>query len=103
MPVVRDRAARPHGVPGDRWSGLEIDTSKGDIYQGTATNPKNLLLQPAPDGDWTIETKVDASAFNEAYQQAGLMVYADDANYVKLDFLTTNAWVRGDAGHRAAQ
>ncbi|GAA1645514.1 hypothetical protein GCM10009744_40340 [Kribbella alba] len=69
----------------------EIDTSKGDIYQGTASNPKNLLLQPAPDGDWTVETKVDASSFNEAYQQAGLMVYSDDANYVKLDFLTTNA------------
>jgi PKD repeat protein len=70
---------------------LEIDTSKGDIFQGTATNPKNLLLQPAPDGDWTIETKVDGSAFDEAFQQGGLMVYGDDANYVKLDFLTTNA------------
>jgi cytochrome c len=70
---------------------VEIDTSNGDIYQGTATNPKNLLLQPAPDGDWTIETKVDASAFDEQYQQAGLMVYGDDANYVKLDYLATNA------------
>lgn len=69
---------------------LEIDTSKGDIYQGTATNPTNLTLQPAPDGDWTIETKVDASTFDEAFQQAGLMVYKDDANYVKLDYLTTN-------------
>jgi len=77
-----------HRVTGGQ---LEIDTSKGDIYQGTATNPKNLLLQPAPDGDWTIETKVDGSAFDEAYQQGGLMVYGDDANYVKLDFLTTNA------------
>lgn len=71
--------------------GLEIDTSKGDIYGGTATNPRNLMLQEAPDGDWTIETKVDASTFDEAYQQAGLLVYADDANYVKLDYLTTNA------------
>ncbi|MEV8376233.1 ThuA domain-containing protein [Kribbella sp. NPDC056861] len=71
--------------------GLEIDTGKGDIYGGTATNPKNLLLQPAPDGDWTIETKVDGSAFNEAYQQGGLLVYGDDANYVKLDFLATNS------------
>ncbi|TCO32546.1 glucose/arabinose dehydrogenase [Kribbella steppae] len=70
---------------------LEIDTGNGDIYQGGNTNPKNLMLQPAPDGDWTIETKVDASAFDERYQQAGLMVYADDANYVKLDYLTTNA------------
>ncbi|MEV5965478.1 ThuA domain-containing protein [Kribbella sp. NPDC051952] len=70
---------------------LEIDTGKGDIYGGTATNPRNLMLQPVPDGDWTIETKVDGSSFNEAYQQAGLMVYADDANYVKLDYLTSNA------------
>ncbi|TDO48659.1 glucose/arabinose dehydrogenase [Kribbella sp. VKM Ac-2527] len=69
----------------------EIDTGKGDIYAGGNTNPKNLLLQPAPDGDWTIETKVDGSSFDEAYQQAGLLVYADDANYVKLDYLTTNA------------
>jgi len=85
-------AVRPdpaaYRVTGDA---LEIDTGQGDIYQGGNTNPSNLMLQPAPDGDWTIETKVDASAFNERYQQAGLMVYADDANYVKLDYLTTNA------------
>ncbi|MET7280317.1 ThuA domain-containing protein [Kribbella sp. NPDC005582] len=84
--VVRPDPAA-YRVTGDK---LEIDTSKGDIYQGTATNPKNLMLQPAPDGDWTIETKVDASTFDEAFQQAGLMVYKDDANYVKLDYLTTN-------------
>ncbi|MEU4291373.1 ThuA domain-containing protein [Kribbella sp. NPDC026596] len=85
--VVRPDPAA-YRVTGDS---LEIDTGKGDIYGGTATNPRNLMLQPAPDGDWTIETKVDGSAFDEAYQQAGLMVYADDANYVKLDYLTTNA------------
>jgi cytochrome c len=71
--------------------GLEIDTSKGDVYGGGNTGPKNLVLQGAPDGDWTIETKVDASTFDEAFQQAGLLMYADDANYVKLDYLTTNA------------
>ncbi|TDW21653.1 ThuA domain-containing protein [Kribbella kalugense] len=85
--VVRPDPAA-YRVTGD---GLEIDTSNGDIYGGTATNPRNLVLQPTPDGDWTIETKVDASSFDEAFQQAGLMVYADDANYVKLDYLTTNA------------
>ncbi|MFB6721257.1 ThuA domain-containing protein [Kribbella sp. NPDC056345] len=84
--IVRPDPAA-YRVTGD---GLEIDTSKGDIYQGTATNPRNLMLQPAPDGDWTIETKVDGSSFDEAFQQAGLMVYKDDANYVKLDYLTTN-------------
>lgn len=105
VPTPDDQFAGP-ALDSCRWSAIvrpdpaayrvtggavEIDTSKGDIYQGTATNPKNLLLQPAPDGDWTIETKVDATSFNEAFQQAGLMVYADDANYVKLDYLTTNA------------
>src|SRR5690606_30125606 len=61
------------------------------IYGTDNTDPKNLILQPAPSGDWTLETKVDASALNERYQQGGLMVYVGDDDYVKLDFLTTNA------------
>ncbi|SFD72171.1 ThuA domain-containing protein [Streptomyces aidingensis] len=80
---------------------LRIDTSPGDIYQGDATDPRNFVLQPAPEGDWTIETKVDASAFDERYQQAGLMVYADDTTYVKFDYLTTNA--PGEAVGRAIE
>ncbi|WP_207957741.1 ThuA domain-containing protein [Streptomyces sp. YIM 98790] len=80
---------------------LRIDTSDGDIYEGTATDPRNFVLQPAPEGDWTIETKVDGSAFDERYQQAGLMVYADDTTYVKLDYLTTNA--PGQAVSRAIE
>ncbi|MEV5559350.1 ThuA domain-containing protein [Nonomuraea wenchangensis] len=70
---------------------LELDTTTGDIYGTTNTGPKNLILQPAPDGDWTLETKLDASALNEQYQQGGLMVYTGDDDYVKLDFLTTNS------------
>ncbi|WP_436499837.1 ThuA domain-containing protein [Actinokineospora sp. HUAS TT18] len=70
---------------------LEIDTSGGDIYQATAGNPNNFMLQSMPAGDWTIQTKVDGSSFNEAYQQAGLMVYKDDANYLKLDYLASSS------------
>ncbi|QFY14551.1 DUF1349 domain-containing protein [Nonomuraea phyllanthi] len=70
---------------------LELDTTTGDIYGSDNSGPKNLILQPAPSGDWTVETKVDASALNEQYQQGGLMVYAGDDDYVKLDFLATNA------------
>ncbi|MDA0638777.1 ThuA domain-containing protein, partial [Nonomuraea sp. MCN248] len=77
---------------------LELDTTTGDIYGTDNTGPKNLILQPAPSGDWTLETKVDASALNERYQQGGLMVYTGDDDYVKLDFLTTNA-----AGSAAAR
>ncbi|NYI03850.1 ThuA domain-containing protein [Allostreptomyces psammosilenae] len=85
--VVRPDAAARQVADG----ALRIDTSDGDIYEGTATDPKNLVLQPAPTGDWTIETKVDASALDERYQQAGLMAYADDGTYVKFDYLVTNA------------
>ncbi|WP_309112821.1 ThuA domain-containing protein [Saccharothrix sp.] len=70
--------------------GLRIDTSNGDIYGGATDAPGNFILQRAPEGDWVIETEVDASAFDERYQQAGLIAYRDDANYVKLDQLAVN-------------
>ncbi|MEO3814203.1 ThuA domain-containing protein [Sphaerisporangium sp. B11E5] len=69
---------------------LQIDTQTGDVYGTDNTNPKNFIMQKAPDGDWTLETKVDGSALNEAYQQAGLIVYAGDDDYVKLDYITDN-------------
>ncbi|MBB6470853.1 ThuA domain-containing protein [Sphaerisporangium rubeum] len=69
---------------------LQIDTEKGDVYGTDNTGAKNFILQKAPAGDWTLETKVDGSALNEQYQQAGLMVYGDDDNYVKLDYITDN-------------
>ncbi|MBP2325019.1 PKD repeat protein/glucose/arabinose dehydrogenase [Kibdelosporangium banguiense] len=69
---------------------LELDTTTGDIYGTSNTGPKNFILQTPPSGDWTVETKVDASALNEQYQQAGLIAYLDDANYVKFDFVADN-------------
>ncbi|WP_447007282.1 ThuA domain-containing protein [Saccharothrix isguenensis] len=80
----------PSGV-GLADGSLRIDTSAGDIYGTPNGTPANFILQNAPEGDWTIETKVDGSALNEQFQQAGLIAYVDDANYVKLDYLTTNA------------
>ncbi|TCO47347.1 ThuA domain-containing protein [Actinocrispum wychmicini] len=70
---------------------LEIDTQTGDIYGTGNTNAKNFTLQTPPSGDWTVETKLDGSAFTEAYQQGGLIAYADDGNYVKLDYVVDNA------------
>ncbi len=85
--VVREDAA------GYRMTGtaLEIDIPNGDIYGTGNTGPANFILQNAPDGDWTIQTKVDGSQMNEQYQQAGLLVYLDDDNYLKLDYITKNA------------
>ena len=62
----------------------------GDIYGTDNTGPKNFILQTAPSGDWTLETKVDGSLLNEQYQQAGLLVQADDDNYLKFDFIADN-------------
>ncbi|NYF11696.1 glucose/arabinose dehydrogenase/regulation of enolase protein 1 (concanavalin A-like superfamily)/putative cell wall-binding protein [Leifsonia sp. AK011] len=69
---------------------LEIDTTQEDIYSAGGSIP-NVVLQDQPAGDWTIETKVDTSAFDRQYQQAGLMVYVDADNYLKFDVVTTNA------------
>ncbi|GIJ26209.1 hypothetical protein Vqi01_13710 [Micromonospora qiuiae] len=69
---------------------LHIDVPKGDIYGTDNTGPTNFILQNAPNGDWTMETKIDGSLLDEQYQQAGLMVYADDDNYVKFDFVVDN-------------
>ena len=70
---------------------LTLETTPGDVFGTDNSGPKNFVLQTAPDGDWVMETEVDASAFDGRYQQAGLIAYLDDANYLKLDYLTTNA------------
>lgn len=45
-----------------------------------------LIQQPVPGGQWeaTVEVAVDPTA---TYQQAGLLLYADDANYAKADLV----------------
>ena len=85
--VVRPDASKTRVTGGN----LEIDTTPGDIYGTDNSGPANFTLQTPPAGDWTVETKVDGSAFNEAYHQGGLIVYTDDANYVKLDYIADSA------------
>jgi cytochrome c len=88
--VVRPDATKTRVTGGN----LEIDTTPGDIYGTDNTGPKNFTLQTPPAGDWTVETKVDGSALNASYQQGGLIVYTDDANYVKLDVVADSATAR---------
>ena len=62
---------------------MEIAASAGDI-NGAADNAANLVLQSA-NSDWTIETRLQTSAIPAApAQNAGLVAYQDDANFVKL-------------------
>ncbi|WP_044117983.1 glycoside hydrolase family 3 C-terminal domain-containing protein [Alkaliflexus imshenetskii] len=63
---------------------LTITAEKGDISEGS-NNARNLLLQSA-NNDWTIETKLVASRTPSQPENAGLIAYQDDDNFVKLMF-----------------
>lgn len=61
---------------------MRITVQSGDIYSYT-DNMKNILLKTPPASDFTLTTKLTLDpAVN--YQQAGLIVYTDDDNYVNV-------------------
>ena len=68
---------------------VSMPTAAGDLYQ-TANNAKNIVLRPAPSGPFTITVKANHKGLVQ-YQQAGIIVYGDDDNYVKLDRTASNA------------
>jgi regulation of enolase protein 1 (concanavalin A-like superfamily) len=72
--TVRAEGARHAVVDG----ALVVPTYTG----GVAAAP--LLQQPLSDGAWQVTTKV-ALTPTQNFQQAGLLLYASDADYVKLD------------------
>lgn len=65
---------------------LRMDTEAGDLYVDDNSAP--VLLEPAPPGDYLVEAKLDldlpAEGCCQNYVQAGLVIYGDDDNYVKL-------------------
>jgi beta-xylosidase len=61
---------------------LRIVAQNGDIY-GTTNDLRNLLLQTPPSGDFTISTLLSINPDTHA-QQAGLFIYQDDSNYIRL-------------------
>jgi glucosylceramidase len=68
---------------------MRITTQYGDIWT-TYADAKNILLQNIS-GDWTISTKVTFSAKPSVnWQQAGLIVYQDDNNYLKISRVYNN-------------
>jgi cytochrome c len=74
-----------------QYGALNVTTVNGDIYQdGNPASTRNFFLQ-TPDhagSDWVIETKVDASELSGGYEQAGLLAFEDEDNYVKFDVLS---------------
>ncbi|HNZ71961.1 MAG TPA: fibronectin type III-like domain-contianing protein, partial [Prolixibacteraceae bacterium] len=63
---------------------LTITTEKGDISEGS-NNASNLLLQSA-NNDWTVDVKLNCSRTPSQPENAGIVAYQDDNNFVKLMF-----------------
>jgi beta-glucosidase-like glycosyl hydrolase len=68
----------------DKDGTLAITSETGDITEGT-NNAQNLLLQSA-NSDWVIETKLVGSRMPSQPENAGIIVYQDDKNFLKLAF-----------------
>ena len=72
------------GPLGRRWTGyLGITAQAGDLL-GSDNSAKNLLLKDPPQGNYDITTKIELGDLSLNYQQAGLLIYQDDNNYLKL-------------------
>ena len=63
---------------------LTITSEAGDVSEGS-NNAKNILLQSA-NNDWTIETKLVCSRTPSQPENAGILAYENDDNFVKLMF-----------------
>jgi hypothetical protein len=62
--------------------------SSGELYT-TVNDQKNVLLTSAPNGDYRITTRVQASP-TENIHGAAIYVYQDDDNYIELTRIYSN-------------
>jgi len=80
---VRMPAVGTYGLTGQTFS---FNTQAADLFEDT--NNASVLTEPAPLGDYIVETKVNLNLPPEGccnnYVQAGLVIYGDDDNYIKL-------------------
>ncbi len=80
---VREPGSGTYGIDDGT---LRFDTQAADLY--VDSNNASVLTRALPTGNWVVETKVklnvpaEGCCFN--YVQAGLVVYGDDDNFVKL-------------------
>ena len=66
---------------------LVMPAAHGDFFGNGPNDNPNIVLQPAPTGEWTATTRLRFTP-NENFEQAGLIVYGDDANYAKADLVS---------------
>jgi arabinan endo-1,5-alpha-L-arabinosidase len=80
---VREPAAGAYSVSSETF---DFQTQAADLY--VDSNNASVLLESAPRGSYLVETRVrldlppEGCCFN--YVQAGLVIYADDDNFIKL-------------------
>lgn len=76
---------RPYGAWNlfDHLGFLRIATDGQDLWGWPGGHPNSIVLRSVPAGDWTAMTRLGFSPAVD-YQQAGLILYADDDNYVKV-------------------
>ena len=74
--------------------GLTITTANGDLTQNS-NNAANVVLQSA-NTDWTIDTKLTTDKVpSTPAQNAGLLAYQDDDNFVKVVYSAGGAAMGG--------
>lgn len=77
-----------------RWTVVRPGTARHELVDGALRVPAYptgvagaaLPLQAVPAGPWEVTTAVSVSP-TERFQQGGLLLYRDDANYAKLDLV----------------
>jgi arabinan endo-1,5-alpha-L-arabinosidase len=80
---VRQPDPATYGLTG---TAFRFDTQAADLFEGN--NSASVLTEPAPAGDYVVETRVklnlppEGCCFN--YVQAGVLIYGGDDNYVRL-------------------
>lgn len=78
--------------PPDAWTygisdgTLHMQTQAGDLYK--TMNSASVLAEPTPAGEYIVETRVHLDVPEDEcchnFVQAGLVIYGDDDNYIKL-------------------
>jgi arabinan endo-1,5-alpha-L-arabinosidase len=79
---IRPPAASKYGLEN---RSLRFDTQSGYLYVNRAD--ASILTQPAPASDYMVEVKLSTNvprSGSHNFAQAGLVIYKDDANYLKL-------------------
>ena len=80
---IRQPSAGTYGLEGGTF---RFDTQAADLFQDS--NNASVLTEPAPKGDYMVETRLklnvpaEGCCFN--YVQAGLVIYKDDNNFIKM-------------------